>query len=100
VTDGQISRWDVLVKMQFPVETAARDQSSLEATEHGLVADGWFVVNAAEALMARKGGRGFYCDSRATRTHAGRDQHPDASAGEPMAMYHWEADRETSQCSR
>jgi uncharacterized cupin superfamily protein len=75
-------------------------ESPLEQTEHGLVArgKGWFVLNAREAPWYERDGRGFYCEFE------GFDDEPDFSQfginlqvlrpGEPMSMYHWEADQE------
>ena len=72
-------------------------EAPLESTEHGLVArgDGWFVLNAREAPWRRSEGRGAYC---------GFEGEPEFSQvginlvtlapGEPMSMYHWEADQE------
>lgn len=76
-------------------------ESPLEATEHGLVptGKGWFVLNAREAPWYQRDGRGFYCEFEGFEEHE-----PDFSQlginltvlrpGEPMAMYHWEADQE------
>jgi quercetin dioxygenase-like cupin family protein len=73
----------------------------LESTEHGLVptGEGWFVLNAREAPWYQRTGRGFYCEFEGFEEHK-----PDFSQlginltvlrpGEPMAMYHWEADQE------
>jgi uncharacterized cupin superfamily protein len=75
-------------------------ESPLEPTEHGLVATGkgWFVLNARDAPWRAREGRGAYCEFE------GFDDAPDFSQlginimmlgpGEPMAMYHWEADQE------
>ncbi len=77
------------------------DESELRATEHGLVATGkgWFVLNAHDAPWYERDGRGFYCEFEGFE-----DDAPDFSQlginltvlrpGEPMAMYHWEADQE------
>jgi uncharacterized cupin superfamily protein len=72
-------------------------EQPLEATEHGLVAgsDGWFVMNAAEARWRERGGRGFYCDFEGDSDFAQVGINIQTLApGEPMAMYHWEADQE------
>ena len=73
----------------------------MESTEHGLVptGKGWFVLNAREAPWYQRTGRGFYCEFEGFEEHK-----PDFSQlginltvlrpGEPMAMYHWEADQE------
>jgi uncharacterized cupin superfamily protein len=66
-------------------------------TEHGKVVDGdgWFVVNARDARWREKGPRGATCDFE-----AGTD-FPQIGInlfvlgpGQPMSMYHWEADQE------
>jgi uncharacterized cupin superfamily protein len=75
-------------------------ESPLEQTEHGLVArgKGWFVLNAREVPWYERDGRGFRSEFE------GFDDEPDFSQfginlqvlrpGEPMSMYHWEADQE------
>jgi uncharacterized cupin superfamily protein len=72
-------------------------ESPLESTEHGLVpaGNGWFVLNAREAQWRSGDGRGAFC---------GFEGEPDfpqvgvnlvtLAPGEPMSMYHWEADQE------
>ena len=70
---------------------------ALEQTEHGLVAagEGWFVLNACAA-------RWRYTDARrASLRFEGETDFPQIGItlvvlwpGEPMAMYHWEADQE------
>ena len=60
---------------------------------------GWFVLNAREAPWYARDGRGFFCEFEGFEGDA-----PDFSQlginltvlrpGEPMAMYHWEADQE------
>lgn len=69
----------------------------LEATEHGLkpTGDGWFVMNARDARWRPSKGRGAYCEFE------GEPEFPQVGVhlvslepGEPMAMYHWEADQE------
>jgi uncharacterized cupin superfamily protein len=76
-------------------------ESPLESTEHGLVPTGrgWFVLNAREAPWWARPERGFYCEFEGLEGHE-----PDFSQlginvqvlgpGEPMGMYHWEADQE------
>jgi uncharacterized cupin superfamily protein len=76
-------------------------ESPLEPTEHGLVptGKGWFVLNARDAPWYERDGRGFYCEFEGLE-----GDEPDFSQlginitvlrpGEPMAMYHWEADQE------
>jgi uncharacterized cupin superfamily protein len=72
-------------------------EAPLEQTEHGKVArgDGWYVLNAREATWYDRGPRGAVCDFE-----AGQDW-PQLGMnlfvlgpGEPMSMYHWEADQE------
>jgi uncharacterized cupin superfamily protein len=72
-------------------------EASLEETEHGLVpkGEGWFVLNAREAKWRYAPGRGAICDLE------GEPQFPQLgihlfvlAPGEPMSMYHWEADQE------
>jgi uncharacterized cupin superfamily protein len=72
-------------------------ESPLQATEHGLVptTDGWFVLNARKSRWRPGPGRGAYC------TFEGEHEFPQVGIhlvslepGEPMAMYHWEADQE------
>jgi hypothetical protein len=74
-------------------------EAPLEPTEHGLVptGDGWFVLNARETQWWDREGRGVAGDF---------DGEPGPEfpqlgiavyvlgPGEPMAMYHWEADQE------
>jgi hypothetical protein len=74
-------------------------EAPLEPTEHGLVpaGDGWFVLNARETRWWDREGRGVAGDF---------DAEPEfpfpqlgiavyvLGPGEPMAMYHWEADQE------
>ena len=78
-------------------------ESPLESTEHGLVptGKGWFILNARDAPWYERDGRGFYCEFEGLEEHA-----PDFSQlginiqvlrpGEPMSMYHWEADQASS----
>jgi uncharacterized cupin superfamily protein len=72
------------------------------STEHGLVpkGQGWFVLNARETQWWERKGRGVLCEFEG----AGFDGAADfvqlginltlLGPGEPMAMYHWEADQE------
>ena len=72
-------------------------EQPLQVTEHGLVAasDGWFVMNAAEARWRERPGRGSYCDFEGDSDFAQVGINLQTLApGEPMAMYHWEADQE------
>jgi uncharacterized cupin superfamily protein len=73
------------------------EEARLQQTEHGLVpeTDGWFVMNARDARWRPGRGRGAFC------IFEGSDDFPQLgihlvslAPGEPMAMYHWEADQE------
>jgi uncharacterized cupin superfamily protein len=93
-----------------PVQTAWRrrrhtlaelSESPLEQTEHGLVPTdkGWFVLNARDAPWWRRDGRGLLCefeDPRGDRSDFSQlgINVTVLEPGEPMAMYHWEADQE------
>lgn len=72
-------------------------ESPLEPTDHGLVptGEGWFVLNAREARWQHRNGRGATCELE------GEPGFPQLGInltvlepGEPMTMYHWEADQE------
>jgi uncharacterized cupin superfamily protein len=72
-------------------------EALLDSTEHGLVpdGDGWFVLNAREARWWQAEGRGKVC------RFEGEPEFPQLGIrvyvlgpGEPMSMYHWEADQE------
>ena len=75
-------------------------EAPLAQTEHGLVprSKGWFVINAREAPWVDREGRG------AVSRFEGFEGEADFSQlginirvlgpGEPMSMYHWEADQE------
>jgi uncharacterized cupin superfamily protein len=77
-------------------------ESKLEQTEHGLVPKdgGWYVLNMRDAEWRQAEGRGAVCvvgdDFEGWRRES--DQlgvNPFVlMPGEPMAMYHWEADQE------
>jgi uncharacterized cupin superfamily protein len=62
-------------------------EAPLEETEHGLVAqgEGWFVVNARDVVWYDRGPRGRVM---------GFDGIFVLDPGNPMSMYHWEADQE------
>src|SRR5205814_859845 len=74
-------------------------EARLEPTEHGLVprGDGWFVLNAREACWRPGEGRGagsrFEGDPELSQLGI---QLVSLAPGEPMAMYHWEAEQETT----
>jgi uncharacterized cupin superfamily protein len=76
-------------------------ESKLEQTEHGLVAkgEGWFIVGLREAVWRHVDGRGAVClaldDFENARRPGQLGVNPYVlEPGEPMAMYHWEADQE------
>jgi uncharacterized cupin superfamily protein len=72
-------------------------EASLEQTEHGLVprGEGWFVVNAREARWRPSEGRGAYGTFEGEPEFSQIGIHLVTLApGEPMSMYHWEADQE------
>jgi uncharacterized cupin superfamily protein len=72
-------------------------ESPLEPTEHGLVpkGKGWFVLNAREAPWVERKGRGVYCEFEGEEDFSQLGINLQVLApGEPMAMYHWEADQE------
>ena len=73
------------------------DPARLEDAGHGLVpaSEGWFVVNARDARWHARPGRGAICE------FDGEPEFPQLGInlqvlgpGEPMSMYHWEADQE------
>jgi uncharacterized cupin superfamily protein len=72
-------------------------EARLEQTEHGLVpqGEGWFVLNARDAKWIDRKGRGAYCEfeGEAGFPQIGINLQV-LGPGEPMAMYHWEADQE------
>jgi uncharacterized cupin superfamily protein len=72
-------------------------EAPLEQTEHGLApkGEGWFVLNAREAGWRAAAGRGAVSDFE------GETEFPQVGInifvlepGDPMSMYHWEADQE------
>ena len=72
-------------------------EAELTETAHGRVAagDGWFVLNARDAAWRHADGRGAYSDFEGEREFPQLGVHLVSLApGEPMAMYHWEADQE------
>jgi uncharacterized cupin superfamily protein len=76
-------------------------EAPLEQTENGVVpaGPGWFVLNAREAPWRERPGRGRFCefespeDNRADFEQLGVNL-TILGPGEPMAMYHHEADQE------
>jgi len=72
-------------------------EARLESTDHGLVpqGDGWFVLNARDARWRPGEGRGAFCIFEGEPEFSQYAMHLVSLApGEPMAMYHWEADQE------
>jgi uncharacterized cupin superfamily protein len=72
-------------------------ESRLESTDHGLVphGDGWFVLNAREAGWRHAQGRGAICDLEGETDFSQLGIRLFVlGPGEPMSMYHWEADQE------
>jgi len=78
-------------------------EARIEQTAAGLVPAGvgWFVLNAREALWRRREGRGHnlqltgssYAEAAANFSQIGIQLYV-LGTGEPMRMYHWEADQE------
>ena len=76
-------------------------ESQLEKTEHGSVprGAGWYVLNMCDAEWRHADGRGAVCivgdDFEGWRELEQFGVNPFVlQPGEPMAMYHWEADQE------
>jgi uncharacterized cupin superfamily protein len=77
-------------------------EAELVPTENGLVpkGDGWFVLNARDAQWWERPGRGAVCDFEGAELEGATDFHQlgvnltRLGPGEPMSMYHWEADQE------
>jgi uncharacterized cupin superfamily protein len=68
-----------------------------EDTEHGRKAagEGWYVLNARDACWYDRGERGAVCDFEAGQDWAQVGVNLFVlQPGNPMAMYHWEADQE------
>jgi uncharacterized cupin superfamily protein len=72
-------------------------EARIEQTEHGLVAvgEGWFVLNACDARWRHRPGRGevLSFDGELEFPQVGINLFV-LGPGEPMSMYHWEADQE------
>jgi uncharacterized cupin superfamily protein len=72
-------------------------EARLEQAGHGVVPsdDGWFVLNARDAAWFDRGPRGAVCDfeGKAAFTQVGVNLFV-LGPGDPMSMYHWEADQE------
>ena len=72
-------------------------EARIETTEHGSLAkdEGWFVLNARDARWFDRGKRGRVCifDSEREFEQVGINIFV-LGPGQPMSMYHWEADQE------
>jgi uncharacterized cupin superfamily protein len=72
-------------------------EARIEETEHGLVPTsvGWFVLNACDARWFDRGPRGLLClfEGDSEFEQVGINLFV-LGPGEPMSMYHWEADQE------
>jgi uncharacterized cupin superfamily protein len=73
-------------------------EARIETNENGAaaVSDGWFVLNAREARWRHRPGRGdvlSFDDEAAPFAQVGVNIFV-LGPGEPMSMYHWEADQE------
>jgi uncharacterized cupin superfamily protein len=77
-------------------------EAELVRCEHGLVpkGQGWFVVNARDAQWWKREGRGVLCEFEGAGFEGATDFEQLGinltllAPGEPMSMYHWEADQE------
>ena len=72
-------------------------EAPLEQTGHGLAAqgEGWFVLNAREACWRDRGPRGKLCHFEEQQDFPQLGIHLMVLwPGQPMSMYHWEADQE------
>jgi uncharacterized cupin superfamily protein len=72
-------------------------EAPLEQTEHGLAAqgEGWFVLNARKACWRDRHGRGKLCHFEEKQDFPQLGIHLMVlDPGQPMSMYHWEADQE------
>jgi uncharacterized cupin superfamily protein len=72
-------------------------EAPLQQTVHGLAAqgDGWFVLNAREACWRDRGPRGKLCHFEEQQDFPQLGFHIMVlEPGQPMSMYHWEADQE------
>jgi uncharacterized cupin superfamily protein len=78
-------------------------EAELQETEAGLVpaSAGWFVLNARDARWIRRPGRGHNLPFTGWTEHEAETFFPQLGVmiavlgpGEPIGMYHWEADQE------
>jgi uncharacterized cupin superfamily protein len=88
---------DVERRIDLCQSTVVVPEAGLEQTEHGVAprGEGWFVLNARDARWYDRGSRG------AVMTFEGDPEFSQVGVnlfvlgpGQPMAMYHWEADQE------
>jgi uncharacterized cupin superfamily protein len=79
------------------------EEAPLKETDAGLVPDGhgWFIVNAREARWIRRPGRGLSAPLTGWTEFEAETYFPKLGAnlvvlgpGDPIGMYHWEADTE------
>ncbi len=73
------------------------DAARLEKTAEGLVpkGDGWFALNARDARWYERPGRGALCPFEGEPEFGQLGINLQVlGPGEPMSMYHWEADQE------
>jgi uncharacterized cupin superfamily protein len=72
-------------------------EAPLKQKEHGLAAEGegWFVLNARDACWIDRGDRGVLCHFEEGQDFPQFGAHIYVlEPGQPMSMYHWEADQE------
>ena len=77
-------------------------ESELVSTQHGRVpkGQGWFIVNARETQWWERPGRGVLCEFEGAGFEGATDFEQLGinvtvlGSGEPLGMYHWEADQE------
>jgi uncharacterized cupin superfamily protein len=68
-----------------------------QETEHGHVSsgEGWYVLNARDSRWYHVDGRGAFCDFEGDQDFSQLGINLQVlGPGDPMAMYHWEADQE------
>src|SRR3954466_9039589 len=76
---------------------AVTDEAKLERTEHGLSprGDGWYTLNLRDAVWRAADGRGAFCHTEGDHDFPQLGINPFVlQPGDPMSMYHWEADQE------
>jgi uncharacterized cupin superfamily protein len=91
------------MKTTQPCETCSViPEAELVSTERGLVpkGEGWFVLNARDTQWWERPGRGVLCEFEGAGFEGATDFHQlginltRLEPGQPMSMYHWEADQE------